>query len=49
MDPEVGSYNGTDANHVNSDGSTTQTWVSGVDMGYYPHPRTFIVGVNIAF
>lgn len=49
MDPEVGSFNGTDANHVNADGSTTQTWVSGVDMGYYPHPRTFIVGVNIAF
>lgn len=49
MDPEVGSFNGTDANHVNPDGSTTHTWVSGVDMGYYPHPRTFIVGVNIAF
>ena len=49
MDPEVGSFNGTDANHLNADGTTTQTWVSGVDMGYYPHPRTFIVGVNIAF
>ena len=42
MDPEVGSYNGTDGN--NSD-----TWVSGVDMGYYPHPRTFIIGANISF
>lgn len=42
MDPEVGSYNGTSSDTVN-------TWVSGVDLGYYPHPRTFIVGVNVAF
>ena len=41
MDPEIGSYNGIDSN--------SDTWVSGVDMGYYPHPRTFIVGVNLAF
>lgn len=49
MDPEIGSYNGTDGNKLNSDGTSNQTWVSGVDMGYYPHPRTFIVGVNLAF
>lgn len=49
MDPEIGSYNGTDGNKQNSDGTTNQTWVSGVDMGYYPHPRTFIVGINLAF
>lgn len=42
MDPEIGSYNGTD-------GNSSHSWVSGVDMGYYPHPRTFIVGVNLAF
>lgn len=42
MDPEIGSYNGTD-------GNSSDSWVSGVDMGYYPHPRTFLVGVNIAF
>ena len=42
MDPEIGSYNGTD-------GNSSHSWVSGVDMGYYPHPRTFIVGVNVAF
>ncbi len=42
MDPEIGSYNGTD-------GNSADTWVSGVDMGYYPHPRTFIIGVNVAF
>ena len=42
MDPEIGSFNGTDGNN-------NETWVSGVDMGYYPHPRTFIVGINLAF
>lgn len=42
MDPEIGSYNGTD-------GNSGDTWVSGVDMGYYPHPRTVLVGVNIKF
>jgi hypothetical protein len=24
-------------------------WVSGVDLGYYPRPRTFLFGVNLAF
>ena len=47
MDPEIGSYNGTDA--YDSNGGNNHTWVSGVDMGYYPHPRTFIVGLNVAF
>ena len=42
MDPEIGSYNG-------NDGNAGDTWVSAVDMGYYPHPRTFIIGANIAF
>ena len=42
MDPEIGSFNGTD-------GNSSDSWVSGVDMGYYPHPRTFIVGLNVAF
>lgn len=42
MDPEIGSYNGTDGNNAD-------TWVSGVDMGYYPHPRTILVGVNLKF
>jgi len=26
-----------------------QNWVSGVDVGFYPSPRTFLVGVNIKF
>ncbi len=42
MDPEIGSFNGTD-------GNSSDSWVSGVDMGYYPHPRIFIVGLNLAF
>lgn len=42
MDPEIGSYNG-------NDGNKAQTWVSGVDMGYYPHPRTILIGVNLKF
>ncbi len=24
-------------------------WVSGIDLGYYPRPRTFLVGVNLKF
>ncbi len=42
MDPEIGSYNGTD-------GNSSHSWVSGVDMGYYPHPRTFLFGLNLKF
>lgn len=30
-------------------GYGTQSWVSGVDLGYYPRPRTFLVGVNLKF
>ncbi len=26
-----------------------QNWVSGVDLGFYPSPRTFLMGVNIKF
>jgi hypothetical protein len=25
------------------------SWVSGVDVGYYPRPRTYLIGVNLAF
>ena len=37
MDPEIGF------------GSSSNTWVSGVDYGYYPRPRTVLVGVNLKF
>ena len=30
-------------------GYGTDDWVSGVDVGYYPRPRTFLVGVNLKF
>lgn len=37
MDPEIG-----------SDGGTV-SWAAGVDNGFYPSPRTYLVGVNIKF
>lgn len=37
MDPEIG-Y-GTESNG----------WVSGIDVGYYPRPRTILFGVNLKF
>ena len=30
-------------------GYGTSDWVSGVDLGYYPRPRIFLFGVNLAF
>lgn len=39
-DPEIG-YGNTEA-----DGNT---WSSGIDLGYYPLPRTILVGLNIKF
>ncbi|MBN2612678.1 MAG: TonB-dependent receptor [Bacteroidales bacterium] len=24
-------------------------WASGIDLGYYPHPRTFLIGINLKF
>jgi len=40
MDPEVG-YGGDN----DGDGS----WASGIDIGFYPSPRTYLVGVNLKF
>ncbi|GHT13142.1 SusC/RagA family TonB-linked outer membrane protein [Bacteroidia bacterium] len=42
MDPEVG-YS-PDGNSGSAD-----SWVSGIDIGYYPNPRTYLIGVNIKF
>lgn len=28
-------------------GYGTDGWVSGIDVGFYPHPRTFLIGLNI--
>jgi len=41
MDPEVG-HSATDASGVYSFGQ-------GVDLGFYPRPQTFLMGVNIKF
>ena len=45
MDPEIG------ANAGSRDQSTyeAQDWVQGIDVGFYPTPRTYMVGVNIKF
>lgn len=38
-------YNGMDPEV----GYGTDAWVNGVDLGYYPHPRTILVGLNLKF
>ncbi|MGL4852323.1 MAG: SusC/RagA family TonB-linked outer membrane protein, partial [Phocaeicola sp.] len=38
-------YNGMDPEI----GYGTDGWVSGVDLGYYPRPRTILFGVNLKF
>ena len=38
-------YNGMDPEI----GYGTDKWVSGIDLGYYPRPQTFLVGVNLKF
>ena len=43
MDPEVGF-----GNDLDSEGSSP-SWTSGVDLGFYPSPRTFLIGANIKF
>ncbi len=40
MDPEIGSSGGNDDYY---------SWGSGIDNGFYPSPRTYLVGVNIKF
>lgn len=42
MDPEVGYGPGGSSDNGDS-------WVTGVDVGYYPHPRTYLIGANIKF
>ena len=40
MDPEIG---------YGIDNGSTDRFSSGIDLGYYPRPRTYMVGVNIKF
>ena len=37
MDPEVGF------------GNTNQTWARGIDVGFYPNPRTYMIGLSANF
>lgn len=37
MDPEIG-YGGNDYG-----------WASGIDLGYYPSARTYMIGLNVKF
>lgn len=38
-------YNGMDPEI----GYGTSSWVSGIDLGYYPRPRTYLFGINLKF
>ena len=38
-------YNGMDPEI----GYGTSDWVSGIDLGYYPRPRVYLLGVNVKF
>ncbi len=40
MDPELGSSGGNDDSYG---------WAAGIDNGFYPTPRTYMVGVNVKF
>lgn len=40
MDPEVG---------YGLDGGSQDRFSSGLDLGYYPRPRTYLVGLNVSF
>jgi TonB-linked SusC/RagA family outer membrane protein len=37
MDPEIGF------------GNSNQSWARGIDVGYYPQPRTYMIGLNVNF
>jgi hypothetical protein len=44
LDPEVGAGSSYDENGVLRD-----AYASGVDIGFYPSARTYIVGLNVTF
>lgn len=45
MDPEVGYGGDRDSETSDNHGR----WATGIDLGFYPSPRTYLVGVNIKF
>lgn len=42
MDPEIGFG-------IDGDGDQIGSFSSGIDLGYYPRPRTYMVGLNVSF
>jgi hypothetical protein len=40
MDPEVGFGVGDTSGH---------NYATGIDVGFYPHPRTYLIGLNVKF
>ena len=51
MDPEVGygnNANSTSNSNINT-GTNPTAYSSGIDLGYYPRPRTFLIGLNVKF
>jgi TonB-linked SusC/RagA family outer membrane protein len=45
MDPEIGFGNSA----TDSSGNRTQPWAKGIDVGFYPQPRTYMLGLNVNF
>ncbi|MCL1932411.1 MAG: TonB-dependent receptor [Candidatus Azobacteroides sp.] len=42
-------YSGTDPEIGSNGGADNTPWVSGIDVGYYPAARTYLVGLNLTF
>lgn len=48
MDPEVG-FGGINSTNSNGESVVRDAYASGIDLGYYPRPRTFMFGANFKF
>ena len=48
MDPEIG-YGAMPSTNANGQAVVQDAFASGIDVGYYPRPRTFLLGTNIKF
>ncbi|HOO83760.1 MAG TPA: TonB-dependent receptor [Prolixibacteraceae bacterium] len=44
LDPEIG-Y----GSYYDSEGKLRDAYASGIDVGFYPSPRTYLIGVNVKF
>lgn len=49
MDPEVGYGINTGEGDLDANGQLRDKFSSGIDLGYYPRPRTILVGLNAKF